>query len=733
MTKGLRFGLGSGLVFGLLTAAYATDPLSLVTNHATVLACTDCDVPGMPLFTTFGSEMSFPMVADDGTVMFLTNMAGPTINGANSRALFQGTTYSGLSVVAQSSDPAPGLPGLSLVNNAGTSGIVSGALRFSPDGRVLFTSRLTNDAHNLPATSDTGLFGGFLGSLALVAREGDAAPGTSGALFGDFVGGSTPPTVITQFTGFNRNGRVMFLATLTGGDVVGTTNDVALYTGIPGALTIAVRKGQTMLPGLTAASFSGNNQMAGDRILYNLQLAGAGVTTANDESLWLYTPGLGNTLLLREGALAPGTAGAVFSGGFNLGSSAVTVNGRFEFVASLSGGDANAANDQAIYIADTTGAAPTLLARKGSPAPGTDAVFLGFSPFFASVSDAGVGIIQAQVTGGTVNATNDNGIWAGTPGSLSLIARAGITPIQGSNGSTCQQIIAHVMDFSDFGFVFPCDLTGPDVFPGHNSRGLVAWTPAKGLFLVFRQGQDLEVVPGMSRPQTFAGGLVQFGNSDGRALALSHTGTLAITVGLDPGISIATVDLNCYPSTDYYHDVDGDGHGDPTTEINLCAGGFPPPGYITTSGDCLDSNPSAQGTTTEICNGIDDDCNARIDDGVPHPTGTLTMTMAKSLGNTTVSWNAVPNATQYDIVSGDLQELRAAGGHYTNLTQAHCFANDTAGTSMSTGANPTAGKGQFWLMRAVGCTGFGSYNEGVPSQVSTRDQELGSSLYACPI
>ena len=732
MTKGLRFGLGSGLVFGLLAAAHATDPLSLVTNHATVLACTDCDVPGMPLFTTFGSQMSFPMLADDGTVLFPSNLAGPTINGANSRALFQGTTPAGLSVVAQSSDPAPGLPGLSLVNNAGTAGINSAALRVSPDGRVLFTSRLTNDAHNLPATSDSGLFGGFAGSLQLIAREGDPAPFTAGAFFGDFLAGSTASIVSTQFDGFNRNGRVMFLAPLVGGDVAGTTNDVAMYTGTPGALTIAVRKGQTMLPGLTAASLYADNKMAGDRILYNLQLAGAGVTAANDESLWLYTPGLGNTLLVREGAAAPGTAGAVFSGSLALSSTGISANGRFEFVTSLSGGDTTAANDQAIYLADTTGAAPTLLARKGSPAPGTDAVFLGFSPFFSHVSDAGVGTIQAQVTGGTVNATNDNGIWAGTPGSLSLVARAGVTPIQGSNGSTCQQIIAHVMDYSDFGFVFPCDLTGPDVFPGHNSRGLVAWTPAKGLFLIFRQGQDLEVVPGMSRPQTFAGGLVQFGNSDGRALALSHTGTLAITVGLDPGISIATVDLNCFPSTDYYHDADGDGHGDPATELNLCAGSFPPPGYITTSGDCLDSNPSAQGTTTEICNGIDDDCNGRIDDGVPHPTGALTMTMAKSLGNTIVSWNAVPNATQYDIVSGDLDELRGAGGHYTNLTQAHCFANDAAGTSMSTGTNPTAGKGQFWLMRAVGCTGLGAYDEGVPRQVSARDQEIGSSFYACP-
>jgi hypothetical protein len=250
--------------------------------------------------------------------------------------------------------------------------------------------------------------------------------------------------------------------------------------------------------------------------------------------------------------------------------------------------------------------------------------------------------------------------------------------------------------------------------------------------LVFRQGQDLEIQPDMFRPQTQAGGLVQFGNSEGRALALTHTGELAINVYLDPGVSVATVDLNCFPSTDYYHDADGDGHGDPATELNLCSGGFPPPGYITTSGDCLDSNGSAQGATTETCNGIDDDCNARIDDGIPHPTGVLTLTMAKSAGNVTMSWNAVPNAIQYDIISGDLQELRAAGGHYEFLNQAQCFANDAAGTSISTGSNPTAGRGQFWLMRAVGCTGLGSYDEGVPSQVSTRDQEIGSSLYACP-
>ncbi|HVQ34421.1 MAG TPA: choice-of-anchor tandem repeat NxxGxxAF-containing protein, partial [Candidatus Bathyarchaeia archaeon] len=186
MTKGLRFGLGASAMLGLLAVAQAAEPLSLVTNHGTVLAWTDGNVPGMPLFTTFGSEMDNPMLADDGTVLFLSNMAGPTISSPNSRALFQGTTLDGLSMVAQWSDPAPGLPGLSLINNAGNSGFRSGGLRIGPDGRSFFTSKLTNAGHNLPAASDTGIFGGFAGSLVNIAREGDPAPGTSGALFGDF-------------------------------------------------------------------------------------------------------------------------------------------------------------------------------------------------------------------------------------------------------------------------------------------------------------------------------------------------------------------------------------------------------------------------------------------------------------------------------------------------------------------------------------------------------------------
>jgi len=739
MTKGLRLGLVAAMMLGFLSAAYATEPLSLVTNHGNVLAYTDGSVPGMPLFTTFGSVMDSPILADDGTVLFMSNMAGPTIESKNSHALFQGTTTADLFAVAQWSDPAPGLPGIDLINNGGTSGISVNTLRISPDGRSLWTSKLSNATNDLPTTSDTGLFGGFAGSLVLVAREGDPAPGTSGAVFGDLDG------LNLQTTGINRNGRVMFPAPLVGGDVVGTSNDLAIYTGTPGALTIVVRRGDTMLPGpIKANAFSGlggqlagNNQMADDKIVYNLQLSGAGVTAGNDESIWLYTPGSGNRLLLREGDSAPGTAGAVFSGGtgilaFTLAGGSVAGNGRFSFYTGLANGDTTSANDGAVYIADTAGVA-TLLARTGSPAPGTDAVFKNFNVFQHFVNGSGVGIFTAALIGGTVNSTNDDGIWAGAPGSVSLVARSGVTPIPGApSGSTCEQIVALPIAFSDFGFVVQCNLVGPNIFPDHDSRALVAWTPTKGLFLVWQQGQNLEIAPDTFRTQILAPGIGGNGNSDGRGLGLTHTGTLSLGMGLDPGTAVATVDLNCYPSTDYYQDADGDGHGDPTTELNLCTGGLPPPGYITTAGDCLDANPSALGGTTETCNGIDDDCNGRIDDGVPHPTGALTMTMAKSNGNVTMSWNAVPHAVQYDVISGDLQELRSASGHYQFLSQAHCSGNDVSGTSMFTGPNPTAGQGQFWLMRAVGCTGLGPYDEGVPSQVSTRGQEIGAALWACP-
>jgi hypothetical protein len=62
----------------------------------------------------------------------------------------------------------------------------------------------------------------------------------------------------------------------------------------------------------------------------------------------------------------------------------------------------------------------------------------------------------------------------------------------------------------------------------------------------------------------------------------------------------------------YYQDIDGDGYGNTAVTVTACA---PPAGYVTVSGDCLDTNASAYPGATEVCNGINDDCDGLLDEG----------------------------------------------------------------------------------------------------------------------
>jgi hypothetical protein len=69
-----------------------------------------------------------------------------------------------------------------------------------------------------------------------VVREGDPAPGTAGATLSSAFNAPSQ-----QSTGMNGQGRILFQSSLAGGDVSGTTNNAAWYTGLPGALEIAHR------------------------------------------------------------------------------------------------------------------------------------------------------------------------------------------------------------------------------------------------------------------------------------------------------------------------------------------------------------------------------------------------------------------------------------------------------------------------------------------------------------
>ncbi len=94
------------------------------------------------------------------------------------------------------------------------------------------------------------------------------------------------------------------------------------------------------------------------------------------------------------------------------------------------------------------------------------------------------------------------------------------------------------------------------------------------------------------------------------AVAAIHPGAVEVCDG---------VDNNCNGETDegvkstFYHDGDLDTYGDPSDAVQACA---LPEGYVTNNQDCDDANAAVNPGAAEICDGLDNDCDLQVDEGV---------------------------------------------------------------------------------------------------------------------
>jgi hypothetical protein len=97
--------------------------------------------------------------------------------------------------------------------------------------------------------------------------------------------------------------------------------------------------------------------------------------------------------------------------------------------------------------------------------------------------------------------------------------------------------------------------------------------------------------------------------------ALVNPGAVELCNGIDDDCNTLVDDGLAFQT--WYEDADSDGYGAAGTDSTDCA---QPAGYVDNDLDCDDTDAQVSPGAVEVCNGIDDDCNSLVDDGLAFQT-----------------------------------------------------------------------------------------------------------------
>ena len=149
------------------------------------------------------------------------------------------------------------------------------------------------------------------------------------------------------------------------------------------------------------------------------------------------------------------------------------------------------------------------------------------------------------------------------------------------------------------------------------------------------------------------------------------------------------IDNNCNGVVDegltstFYQDSDGDGFGGFTT-IQSCT---QPSGYVAQGGDCDDSDATINPNAVEVCDGIDNNCNGVVDEG-------LINIITQPLAEQTVCFGEVPSPLVLDY---DNENETPSFQWYSTTT---CDTSDTSlpivGANSSSYTPPSSAVGSFY-------------------------------------
>jgi hypothetical protein len=104
-----------------------------------------------------------------------------------------------------------------------------------------------------------------------------------------------------------------------------------------------------------------------------------------------------------------------------------------------------------------------------------------------------------------------------------------------------------------------------------------------------------------------------------------------------------------------FPDADFDGYGSAVSS-SVLVNTFPATGYSTDNTDCNDAVAATHPNATELCNGLDDDCDGTVDDGIANPLVWYQDADDDGLGNELVSLGACTQPAGYVSNSNDCDD-----------------------------------------------------------------------------
>jgi len=614
----------------------------------------DQPAPGTPSTVKFQSFLTRPVLNANGQPCFIGNLTGTGVTSATNSGVWAGIG-SELQLCVREGAAAPGT----------SSGVTfSGFLDtvYNANGQVLIQATLRGTG--VTASNDSGLWAGTPDNIGLVAREGGAVPGVSGAAF---AGMSSPV--------FNNRGEIAFFAVISGTGV-NHTNDVGIWMGPAGGLALVAREGSQAadLPaGTLYGSVFGPVINHNGAIAFRSTLQGTGVDTTNDIGVWA---GLPNNLKLvaRKGQQAPGLPSGVKW--LVPGDPAINDAGQIAFVSLLTGTGVTSANDKGIWSG--TAGNFSMVTRKGAQAPGTAS-----GVTFADLNDpvlSGSGHVsfRAVITGPGVTSSNDEGFWAGTASNLRLVAREGAQAPGYPAGVVFKSFITLPTMNSLNQMAFLASVAGPGITTA-NDQGIFATTLDGTLILLAAEGAPIQVAPGDQRTVATINLIYSpSGGQDGRFMSLNDAGKVVFYATFtdgSQGIFLATI-----PSTPVDSDGDGtpDGSDGCPNDPNKIAPGACGCGVPDTDSDgdgvadCIDVCPGHNDTVDPDGDGVPSGCDNCPN--VPNPD------QADSNGNGI--GDACETAPQVSVRAWRSVRAHGTAGNYAIPLNATASGNGATGPSV---------------------------------------------------